>query len=360
MDPFAFMGGNMNDRLRVADALLPALFVVLSFLIPAHASAGTLVVANKAEASVSLIDHSSGDVVATLETGQGPHEVGISPDGRSALVTNYGTRENPGNSLTLLDIPAARVTRTIDLGDYRRPHGVEWLDDRRAAITVEDNRALIVLDTTSGEVVQAIDTDQDVSHMVALPPTGDRAYVTNIGSGSLTVIDLGKGERVNNIATGDGAEGVAVTSSGHHVWVTNRGDDTIRVLDTSSLETVREIPSEGFPIRATATPDGLVLVTRARGGDLAIYDAASMEAVHTVSFDLESLGVEGRLFGDRFGDSSVPIGVVVDDTGTLAFVAHANADVITEIHLETGQILRMLTAGKEPDGMGFSPLAVER
>ena len=123
---------------------------------------------------------------------------------------------------------------------------------------------------------------------------------------------------------------------------------------------MREIPSEGFPIRATATPEGLMLVTRARGGDLAIYDASSMEEVGTVTFDLESLGVEGRLFGDRFGNSSVPIGVVVDDTGTLAFVAHANADVITEIHVETGKILRTLSAGKEPDGMGFSPLTVER
>jgi YVTN family beta-propeller protein len=347
----------MNHRLRIALAGLPALCLVASLLVPAPALAGTLVVANKAEASVSLIDHTSGDVVATLEAGFGPHEVGISPDGRLALVTNYGTRENPGNSLTLLDIPSASVLRTIDLGDYRRPHGVEWLDDRRAAITAEDKRALIVLDTTSGDVVQSIDTDQDVSHMLALPPTGDRAYVTNIGSGSLTVIDLAKGERVSNIATGDGAEGIAVSPSGQHIWVTNRGDDTISILDATSLETVKEIPSEGFPIRATATPDGLILVTRARGGDLAIYDASSMEEVHTVSFDL---GVEGRLFGDRFGDSSVPIGVVVDDTGTLAFVAHANADVITEIHLETGQILRTLTAGKEPDGMGFSPLAVER
>jgi YVTN family beta-propeller protein len=350
----------MNHRLRIALAGLPALCLVASLLVPAPALAGTLVVANKAEASVSLIDHTSGDVVATLEAGFGPHEVGISPDGRLALVTNYGTRENPGNSLTLLDIPSASVLRTIDLGDYRRPHGVEWLDDRRAAITAEDKRALIVLDTTSGDVVQSIDTDQDVSHMLALPPTGDRAYVTNIGSGSLTVIDLAKGERVSNIATGDGAEGIAVSPSGQHIWVTNRGDDTISILDATSLETVKEIPSEGFPIRATATPDGLILVTRARGGDLAIYDASSMEEVHTVSFDLSSLGVEGRLFGDRFGDSSVPIGVVVDDTGTLAFVAHANADVITEIHLETGQILRTLTAGKEPDGMGFSPLAVER
>lgn len=339
---------------------LLAAFVIsaMQLLVSAWANAGTLVVANKAEASVSLIDHSSGSVVATLDAGNGPHEVGISPDGRLALVTNYGTREAPGNSLTLLDIPGARVLQTIDLGEYQRPHGVEWLDDRRAAVTVEGNRALIVVDTTSGEVLEVIDTDQDVSHMVALPPTGQRAYVTSIGSGSLTVIDLGEGERIRNVPTGDGAEGVAVSPSGQHVWVTNRGDDTLTVVDTNTLDIVREIESEGFPIRATATPGGLILVTRARGGDLAIYDASSMEQVRTVSFDLESLGVDGRLFGDRFGDSSVPIGVVADDTGTIAFVAHANADVITEIHLETGEILRTLVAGKEPDGMGFSPLAV--
>ena len=115
----------MNHRLRFAAAGLSGLCAAASLLVPAHAFAGTLVVANKAEATVSLIDHTSGDVVATLEAGFGPHEVGISPDGRLALVTNYGTRENPGNSLTLLDIPSASVLRTIDLGDYRRPHGVE-------------------------------------------------------------------------------------------------------------------------------------------------------------------------------------------------------------------------------------------
>ena len=66
------------------------------------------------------------------------------------------------------------------------------------------------------------------------------------------------------------------------------------------------------------------------------------------------MGSEDRLFGDRFGDSSVPIGVVVDNTGERAFVAHANADVITEIDLASGDIVRLLHAGKEPDGMGYS------
>lgn len=332
------------------------LFLLTTIMLAPALQAGTLVVANKAEATASLIDQESGEVVATLATGTGPHEVGISPDGRFALVTNYGTREAAGNSLTLIDIPAAAAVKTIDLGEYSKPHGVEWIDAARAAITAEENQALIVVNVDSGEVIQTIETDQDVSHMVALDPDGRRAYTANIGSGSITVLDLESGERSKNVPTGEGAEGIAVL--GKHIWVTNRASDTVTVLDADSLDTVKEISSEGFPIRATATTQGQVLVTRARAGDLVIYDAETMEVVRTVAFDLTSMDVEERLFGDRFGDSSVPIGVIVDDSGKRAFVAHANADVITEIDLTTGDIVRSLHAGKEPDGMGFSPLEV--
>ena len=334
------------------------MLLLATCLLASVVHAGTLVVANKAEATVSLIDQDSGEVVATLATDQGPHEVAISPDGRFALVTNYGTREGAGGSLTLIDIPAAELVNTFDIGDESKPHGVEWIDKMRAAVTVEANQALIVVDVETGEVLQAIPTGQDVSHMVALASDGRRAYTTNIGSGSLSVLDLDTGERVNNIPTGEGAEGIAV--SGQHIWVTNRAADTVTILDGETYEIVKEISSEGFPIRATATSQGQVLVTRARAGDLVIYDAGTMEEVRTVAFDLKSMGVDGRLFGDRFGDSSVPIGVIVDDSGTRAFVAHANADVITEIDLTTGEIVRSLHAGQEPDGMGFSALTVQR
>lgn len=331
-----------------ASALLGLVFFV------AAVQAETLVVANKAEATVSLIDLTSGQVVATLPAGEGPHEVGISPDERLALVTNYGNRDAPGHSLTLIDIAAAEVVRNIDLAEYPRPHGVEWLDQTRAVITAEDNRALILVDVETGEVVQAIDTDQDLSHMVALDRGAKRAYVTNIGSGSLTVLDLEQGERTRNIETGEGAEGIAVTASGARIWVTNRGADTITVLDAETFETLKEIPSEGFPIRATATPRDQILVTRARAGDMVIYDAKTLAEVRTVAFDLKSMDVKERLFGDRFGDSSVPIGVVVDNAGEQAFIAHANADVITQVDLASGEIVRTLRAGREPDGMGYS------
>ena len=194
--------------------------------------------------------------------------------------------------------------------------------------------------------------------MVALDPGSARAFVANIGSGSLTVIDLEEGEKVADVATGEGAEGVAVAAG--QVWVTNRAADTLTVLEASTLKPLATLESKGFPIRATATRDGSsVLVTRARADDLAIYGTGDLQAPpRFIAFDLSAADVSGRLFGDRFGDSSVPIGVVVDADGKRAYVAHANADVISEVDLASGETLRHLKAGKEPDGMGYSPLAV--
>ena len=349
----------MKTRTFVISKTTLLLIFLAAFFVPPQALAATLVVANKAEATASLINLDNGEVVATVPTGEGPHEVGISPNGKFALVTNYGSRGSRGQSLTLIDLAAAQVTKTIDLDNYQAPHGVEWLDNERAAVTVEANKALIVVHVGNGEVVQSIDTDQDVSHMVALDPARKRAYTTNMGSASITVIDLENNERISNVTTGQGAEGLAVSGVNGQIWVTNRDADTLTVLDADTLATVKEFSSPGFPIRATATPKGQVLVTRARAGDVVVYDATTFSEVRTVAFDINNMGAEGRLFGDRFGDSSVPIGVVVDDTGEHAFVAHANADVITEIDLSSGEIVRLLRAGKEPDGMGWSSYDIE-
>lgn len=328
-------------------------------LAPAPAAAATLVVANKAEATVSLVDLASGEVRATLPTGQGPHEVAVSPDGAMALVADYGGRQ-PGSTLTVVDVAGARVVRTIDLGEHRRPHGIAFLPGgERALVTAEGSGSLLVVDVAAGEVVRAIATGQELSHMVAVAPDGSRAYVANIGSGSVTVVDLAAGRRLANVATGDGAEGIAVTPDGAQVWVTNRGADSVSLLDPGSLAVVAAIDSAAFPIRAEVTPDGrYVLVTNARSGDLTVIDAKRREVVRRIALDLSASDPGGRLFGDRFGASSVPIGIEIAPDGRLAWIAHSNADAIQVLDLEAWKPVGVLEAGKEPDGMGYSPLDV--
>ncbi len=356
------MKKSRHNSTRVGSWVPPAVLgTVLLLAGPAAGDAATLVVANKAEATVSLVDLASGEVRATLPTGEAPHEVAVSPDGRLALVSNYGTRQAPGSTLTLIDVAAAQVVRTIELGEYRRPHGVAWLaDGQRAVVTAEANRALLVIDALGGGVLFAVPTGQEVSHMVAVGPDGRRAFVTNIRSGTLTAVNLEKREVIASVPTGEGAEGVTVTPDGRWVWVTNRAADTVTVLDAATLDIVATLPAPAFPIRAAATPDGTkVLVTAAKSGDIKVFDVASRSLARSVVLEVAATETAGRLFGDAFGSSSVPIGIVIAPDGRRAFVAHANADVISVVDLTSWHRVGALHAGKEPDGMGFSPLKVE-
>lgn len=346
--------------MRLAKRGMVILAVVLTALSALPVAAGTLLVGNKAEATLSLVDvgpDGTGEVVATVPTGPGPHEVVVSPDGKTAVVSDYGQQE-AGNTLTVVDVPRAKVVRTLDLGEHRRPHGMAFLDGRRLAVTTEGSGSLTLVDVESGEVLGSIPTGQEVSHMVSV--AGDRAYVANIGSGSMTVLDLAEQEKVADVATGEGAEGIAATPDGRWIWVTNRGADDVALVDGRTLAVVTRLPSASFPIRAELTPDGRwLLVSNARSGDLSVIDTQERKVARRVDLGQGASDVDGRLFGDRFGDSSVPIGIEIAPDGRHAWVAHANADVVQVLDLQTWTPTAVIPVGKEPDGVAYSPLEVK-
>jgi YVTN family beta-propeller protein len=335
-----------------------AVALALALCTPTAAGSATLVVLNKAEATASLVDLASGAVVATLRTGEGPHEVAVSPDGRTAVATNYGTRDRPGGSLTVLDVAGARVVRTIDVGAGRRPHGVVFVDATRVLVTAEGAKALLVVDVARGKVDASVETGQEIAHMVAVTPDARRAFVANIGSGTVTAVDVPGRRVLAHVRTGDGAEGVAVTPDGREVWVTNRAADTVSVVDAATLRVVGTVPSASFPIRVAFAPGGRrALVTNARSGDVAVLDVATRRETARMSAALADAGGAGRLLAF---EGSTPIGVVVSPDGARAFVAHASADAVAEFDLSTGKVVRTLLAGREPDGMAWAPVRVER
>ena len=209
---------------------LASILLVTLFLVALPVTGGTLLVANKSEASVSLFRTPGYRLLATLPTGEGPHEVAVSPDGRQALVSDYGTRNNPGRSLTLVDVVAARVITRIDLVRGARPHGVEWLDNRMAVVTAEGIKSLLVVDTNRRSVTATIAVDQDIGHMVAASGNLEKAFVANIGSGTATAVDLAGRRKLTDLEAGKGSEGIALAGGESELWVTNRAADTISVF----------------------------------------------------------------------------------------------------------------------------------
>ena len=321
----------------------------------AASAGGLLLVLNKGAASASLVDPRSGATVATMATGEGPHEVAVSPDGRLAVVTDYGA-ETPGSTLTVLDLAARRPLRTIALAPLRRPHGVAWLPDgRHVAVTIETDSLVAVVDVAAGVVRARIRTHAGVSHMLALAPNGARAYVANIASGSVSMLDLEGEFLLRTVPTGAGAEGIALSPDGAELWVANRAANTVSVLDAQTLAPLDTLPSADFPIRVAFTPDGaLALVTNARSGTLRLFDVASRVEVATIPMPVDSARVRTTMLGEEFGrGTGVPIGVLVGPDGRTAYVANANADLVTVVDLARRRVTGYLPTGREPDGLGW-------
>jgi DNA-binding beta-propeller fold protein YncE len=325
------------------------------------ANAATLIVANKSDDTVDLVAIDSGESQATLPTGHAPHEVAVSPNGRLAVISNYGDRKTPGSSLTVIDIGRAVVLRTIDLSPHQRPHGVQWISKDAVAVTTEGSAHLLVVQPHQGKIVAAIGTGQEISHMVAVPALANRAFVANIGSGTVTAIDLQSGKKLRDIPTGAGAEGIAISPDGEYAWVANRADDTIAVVSIETLDIEAELPCKGFPIRVAFTPDGKhVLLSLADSGEIVVFDAILRKELKRAKLDLSPVADAGkRLFGDRFGESPVPVGIVVSYDGKRAWVAATQADMVVAFDPVTLEVLDLIKAGREPDGLALSAIEVQ-
>jgi len=317
-----------------------------------------LMVLNKSDHTAWQINAETGEKVKSYPTGQGPHEVAVSTDRKWAITTNYGSDE-AGHTLTLINLDKESVEKTIDLSPYTRPHGIDWFgDSRRVMVTSETKKAVLVVDVLKSRVLRALPTDQDLSHMVALTADNQGAYVTNIFSGSVSVIDLqadSARQPTDIIKTGQGTEGIELIESTRQGWFSNRADHTISVVDLDSHQPVDTLQSPGFPIRLTASPDEQwIAATHAKSSEVAIFDTQSRQLIKRIPLKKPSdPDQQKRFIGNRFGNGAVPIGLTFSDNGKHLYISASQSDLVAVIDTDNWSLSDTIPTGTEPDGIAF-------
>ena len=315
--------------------------LVLAVLPTSISAQNHILILNKSANTAWQLDAETGQKIVEYKTGVGPHEVAVSPDQSRAIITNYGA-DTPGNSLTIVDLENQQVSKTISLGEYQRPHGVEWFsDNNRAIITAEAQQAVLIVDIDSGKILNSIKTGQQVSHMVVLGADEQTAFVTNLGSGSVSILDLESGTTTQSIKTGDGTEGIATVPGKDEIWITNRSANTVNILDTSTNEIVETLDSSSFPIRAEVSADGKrIAVSNAQSSQVAIFDVETRKQVRRIS----------TVSGDEQG---APIGLTFSSDGNRLFVANSTINQIAVIDTDSWKIVNNFTTGDTPDGIAY-------
>jgi len=304
---------------------------------PVTAGGPVLLVGNKGEDTVSFVDLASGKELGRSATGKMPHEIAISPDGKQAAVVAYG-----GKTIDLFDVASRSQLKTIDLSPNEGPHGIAWLRDGRIVVTTERSQSVTVVDPAAGTVIASIKTDQPGTHMVAVTEDGTTAYTANIPAGTVTVVDLKGARKLRDIAVGGRPEGIALSSDDLVLWVGDLEGSRVQAFDTATFERLAEIKTGGVPIRVAVSPDGKWVVTSNLGaGGLSIIDAEGRKHVR----DIPISGEQG----------AGQVTILFSADGKRLYAAETGRDMIAEVDLATGEVLRRLPAGKNGDGLAIAP-----
>ena len=307
---------------------------------------GTVIAVNQQSDSVTLIDLKTMEAYRHVAVVGGPHEAAASPDGRTVVVTNYN-KQGVGQqkALSVLALPSGDTIKTIDLGEYRAPHDVRWVDPTHVVVTSEANQALLVVNITTGAIERVFRTEAGVSHMLALSTDRTRLYCSNMRDGSVSAFDFKTGAKIKDVKTGKECEGVGVTPDGRWVWAGNRAEDTISIIDTRTLEVTKRIPSPGFPYRVQFTPDGkLALVPHAQASSLVVADVASQTILKSIKLGLTKVAEPSTA------------GVFPHPDNRHAFVTVRNDNSMLVLDLTTGETLARVEVQNSPDGVTYSPV----
>jgi DNA-binding beta-propeller fold protein YncE len=308
--------------------------------------APTLLVANRSSHEVTFVDLSRGEVVARIGTGEGPHLLSNVSDGR-VLATGYGEFPQPhaapvsrrppfveavNSRVTLIDVQSRTVLLDRRLEGCAKPHA-SWIVDARAYITCEDEQQLQVLDLESGQATHALATHQDGSHVLGYMAGPGLLAVSNTGSGSVTLLDIDSGE-TDVVNVGSGSEGLLVVD--HRVWVGNAWDGSVSVIDTQTQEESTRIESVcSFPISLGHSGQQIWV---------ACFGSAEL-----VSIDADTYAVARRISLDE-----QPLNLLLHPIRAIAYVSLPRKNAVAEIDLVSGQELRRIRVGIEPDGLRWA------
>jgi len=306
---------------------------------PPSATESVLLIGNKGEDTVSFVDLGTGQELGRSPTGKMPHEIAISPDGKQAAVVAYGDK-----TIDLFEVATRAKLKTIDLSPNEGPHGIAWLKNGRIVVTTERSQSIAVVDPAAGKVVSSIKTGQQGTHMVAVTADGTTAYTSNIAAGTVTVLDLARSKKLRDIAVGGRPEGIALSRDELVLWVGDLEGSRVQAFDTDTFDRLAEVKTGGVPIRVAASPDGKWIVTSNLGaGSLTVIDAVSRTHVRDLP-----------LSGDQ---KAGQVTILFSSDGKRLYAAETGSDVVAEVDLANGKVLRRLPAGKNGDGLAIAPKA---
>ena len=326
--------------------MLYGLLGLMAFVhqLSAEISRGYLLVANKGDQNLSVVDPVSGMVLTNVfEAGVTGHEVAASLDGQRAFVPIYGNsgvggKGTDGTLLQVIDLKKGLVSGRVDFGKGVRPHcAVMEPKNGLLYVTTELDNSVAVINPDTLEILGNIPTGQAESHMLAITRDGERGYTANVGPGTVSVLDLKAKKLVTIISVSPKIQRISLSVDDRCVFTADQTRPRLAVIDTATNGVCSwiELPSTGYG--TVPTPDGRWLLV-------------ALNKVNQVGL----IDLKFRTLQRTWDVPKSPQEILVQPDGAFAYVSCDASRQVEVIDLNTWKICKEIHTGPGTDGLAWA------
>jgi YVTN family beta-propeller protein len=243
--------------------------------------------------NVTYISMSSYRITGTIPVGRAPYGIAMTPDGGTAYVTNY-----LDNTASIINVTNKKVNGTINVGNG--PYGIEInpVNGEAYVVNSDDGTISVIRDKS---IFATIAAGGHAAKGLAVTPDGSRLLVLDKDNNRVSIINTTTYEVINTVNTGRDPAGIAISPDGWYAFITNAGSRNISDLQLSD-NTIRVSFSMDDPSLIAFRPDGrMVYVITTPTGHIQAMDSATGEIKATIGVcaaDIEVAMVSGSMMVD--------------------------------------------------------------
>ena len=271
---------------------------------------------DKGGAMLGFVDVAAGKIVERVPIGHDPHIVRMSPDGKLAVVNNrngFAKRIPERDSIHLIDVPARKEIRRVEVGDGARPHDTQIAGDK-VYFTAVGFKALGRYDMARNKIEffgggqsgpTQIVVSKDGNTIVGVNPGTDNVSVfQNVLAGPVGQLPSDR-TLVGNVTSfthwthtlipvGNGPSGIAMSPDGTEVWTANEEEGGgISIVNLAKKTAVTVDLQTRHVVRLRFTQDGrrLLLLDR-EPGEVTFVDVPTRKVLKRIRFTADTPGLQ--------------------------------------------------------------------
>ncbi len=241
------------------------------------------------------------------------------------------------------ETPTLTATETPTDTPTPSPSPTQTSSTQLAFVANLDSGTVTVIDVSTNAPINTIQGfTQPVG--VALTPDATFLYVVDAATDSVTIVDTRTLAPGQPIGVGTNPFGIAIGANLPAAYVANNGSADVTVIDTRTATVSATIPVGAAPLGVAITPDGSrVYISNFEGDSVSVIDTSTNTVTTTVPLQAGS--------GPAF------LAVTPNDSfGSFVLVPNQKSNTVALILTETNAVSpTAITVGQGPTGVAFTP-----